>query len=255
MTSKPKLQVLFPMGGLGSRFQSVGIHTPKPLIDVDGKPMILKAVSSFDRAAASWDIQYLFVVRQEHHMQFNLVQKLSEVVPNSKFSLLDHDTKGAVESCLVARLNIDPLVPLVVMDCDLYFQSIAYEQALLTLQKDGFGGLLLYFTSHAPRYSYAAIDEHGCVTKTAEKVPISDHALIGAYGFGSGAIFLRAADQLMSAPLEEHKTKEYYLSLLYNIVLGSGLKVRAVPVDVYESFGTPDELQRYREGKQSHVSE
>ena len=47
--------------------------------------------------------------------------------------MLDHDTRGAVESCLIARALIDPNLPIVVMDCDLHFQSKAYDEALAQL--------------------------------------------------------------------------------------------------------------------------
>ena len=34
------MQIIIPMSGLGSRFQAAGYTEPKPLIKVDGKPII-----------------------------------------------------------------------------------------------------------------------------------------------------------------------------------------------------------------------
>ena len=41
------VQIVLPMTGLGKRFRDAGYTDPKPLIDVDGKPMIEHVVSLF----------------------------------------------------------------------------------------------------------------------------------------------------------------------------------------------------------------
>ena len=266
-TAKP-IQLLFPMGGLGTRFADVGIPTPKPLIPVDGKPMILKAISSFDALAQSGvPIVSVFIVRAQHEQQFGLATLLREAVPTARIVLLDHDTRGAVETCLVARDALDPAAPVVICDCDLYFRSREYEETLLRMragsdaaEPDAAGapsGLLVYMTQTHPRYSFAETAADGrTVIRTAEKVPISDKALIGGYGFRSAAVFLRAADALMALPIDPAKgRKEYYVSLLYNFLLADGLRVEAVPRDEYESFGTPEELAEYVAKKQQQPQE
>ena len=43
-----KLNVLIPMAGAGSRFQQAGYTFPKPLIDVEGKPMIQTVVDNLN---------------------------------------------------------------------------------------------------------------------------------------------------------------------------------------------------------------
>lgn len=271
------VQLLFPMGGLGTRFAARGIQTPKPLIPVDGREMIFKAVSSFDglleRAGGELDIHLIFVVRQEHEEQFRLRTKLSEVFssrPNVvvKFVMMACDTRGAAETCLLAADVFVPDAPLVVMDCDLYFRSSRYEDILLDMarrapvsgeqEKDDFiSGVLVHFRSTAPRYSYALVDQAtGYVVRTAEKVPISDMSLIGAYGFGSARLFVAAARRLLESPIDPEKgVKEYFISLVFNYILADGRKVLAVEREDYASFGTPEELELYAAGKPSYVTE
>jgi dTDP-glucose pyrophosphorylase len=250
-TKATTVQVLFPMGGLGTRFADIGVKTPKPLIPVDGEPMILRAISSFARLAEHGvTVQPIFIVREQHERDFGLATLLRKAVPAAKLVLLDHDTRGAVETCLVAESALDPAAPLVICDCDLYFRSRAYEETLLRMAHGESGapaGLLVYMTSSHPRYSFAQTADDGrTVLRTAEKVPISDKALIGGYGFGSAAIFAKAAHALMALPIDPEKgRKEYYVSLLFNFLLADGLKVEAVMRDEYESFGTPEELAEY----------
>jgi dTDP-glucose pyrophosphorylase len=261
-TAPLTIQLLFPMGGLGTRFSNIGIATPKPLIHVDGVPMITKAVSSFRHLAGKGaTIRNIFVVRAEHVAQFDMVNLLKGAgFADAEYVIMNENTGGAAETCLLAKAAILPDMPLVVMDCDLYFQSAAYDAQILRLQEDGVAGLLLYFKSRNARYSYAKLADapagSNVVVQTAEKDPISDHALIGAYGFGSGAVFVRAAEQLLAMPLNPATgMKEYYLSLLYNFILADGGKVVAVPKDEYSSFGTPEELELYKQGKPSHMEE
>jgi len=256
----PMVQLLLPMGGLGTRFQAVGITTPKPLIDVKGIPMFRRAVSSFEGIKGA-PVRVLFVVRTDHMKEpHNLDQGIISAYPGAVIVPLDHDTGGAVETCLQAADALYKSRPLIVLDCDLHTKSKGYETVLQRMVNaapgDGPGGVLLTFESRAARYSYAAVAEDGIhVTRTAEKDPsISNRAVIGAYGFRSGEIFTKAARILMKRHVSE--IKEYYLSLLYNILLQDLKEAVVMTVaEVYESFGTPDEMELYLAGKPSHKTE
>lgn len=87
-----------PMGGLGSRFATAGYTTPKPLIEVDGMPMFMRALQSFQ--GFTGDISYIFVIRKEHDQAYKLADSIRRELPEAKIAILDHDTDGAVESSL-----------------------------------------------------------------------------------------------------------------------------------------------------------
>ena len=57
------MNIVIPMAGRGSRFADVGIETPKPLIDVRGRPMYSWAVDSLPLAHAE---RLIFVCLAEH---------------------------------------------------------------------------------------------------------------------------------------------------------------------------------------------
>ncbi|MBR3225740.1 MAG: glycosyltransferase family 2 protein [Atopobiaceae bacterium] len=230
--------VLMPMGGLGSRFADAGYTTPKPLIEVDGKPMFLRATESFPE---SWDLDSVFVVRKEHEERFGLARMIAEASPEARIALLDHDTRGPVETCLEARELVNPEIPIVVADCDIRFRSIAY----VSMAESGdYDGILASFRSRDPRYSYAEVGEDGFVCRTAEKVPISEHALLGGYWFRSGGRFFSLADEFMKMGLPDGLA-EYYLSHLFNIALSDGDRIGLADVDGYDIWGTPEELDAY----------
>ena len=63
------MKILIPMAGEGSRFAKEGYQFPKPLIDVNGKPMIQKVVENLD-----FDAEYIFLVRKEHLEKYSGLQ-------------------------------------------------------------------------------------------------------------------------------------------------------------------------------------
>lgn len=227
-----------PMGGLGSRFADAGYTTPKPLIEVDGKPMFMRAMESFP---ADWDIDHVFVVRTDQDERYGLANMIREACPGAKIALLDHNTGGAVETCLVARNLIDTDIPLIVADCDIRFRSAEYRDLAEGM---GLDGILASFESSDARYSYAEVDGNGLVTRTAEKVPISRHALLGGYWFKSGGWFLSLADRFLGDGRPDGLA-EYYLSHLFNIALSEGAHIGLAAVDSYDIWGTPEELRAY----------
>jgi NDP-sugar pyrophosphorylase family protein len=238
------LQVLMPMGGLGTRFRKVGITTPKPLIDVRGVPMFQRALQSF----APWtgDKTVTVVVRTDNDREFDLARRVVQAEPGASVVLLDHDTRGAVETCLQARDQLDPDQPLVIMDCDIAFDSPEYFRVLTeAVQRGDTDGLLLSFASSEPRYSYAEVGPDGSVVRTAEKQPISSDALMGVYSFTSARVFLEAADRLVRRQIDA-AMPEYYVSLVFNELIDSGRRVGLVRGDFY-CFGTPEELARFEE--------
>ena len=58
---------LIPMAGAGQRFVDGGYDTPKPLIEVDDMPMIVKAANSLP-VADHW----IFICRKGHVLKYEI---------------------------------------------------------------------------------------------------------------------------------------------------------------------------------------
>ena len=239
------LHIIMPMAGEGSRFAKAGWTTPKPLIELRGVPLFQRAIGSV--ALPDVKMKYSFIVRQEHIDKQHIDRLIQNILPESQIFSVLKTTRGAVETCLVAETAIDDDDAIVVMDCDLEFRSKGYnelvKEALSLPASEADGGALVSFESVNPRYSYALVDEDGRVLRTAEKEPISNHALCGAYFFGSGKDFKRIAHQLLYDGT--HGKAEFYVSLLYNYLLAEGKVVRLATMEEYYSYGTPEELKNY----------
>ncbi len=244
MTLRP-LHIVMPMAGEGSRFLKEGWTTPKPLIQLHGIPLFKRAIGSVQTDGVQ--MKYSFIVRQNHIDEYGIDKGILSFLPKAKIFSVQQTTRGAVETCLMAESVIDDNDAVVVMDCDLEFRSKQFIELIkAALAKSGdtaAGGALVSFESDSPKYSYAQIDEHNVVIRTAEKEVISNHALCGAYFFSSGQRFKQVAHQLMN---EQNFAKpEYYVSLLYNYLIAAGEIVYLAPMEEYYSYGTPEELKRY----------
>lgn len=244
------LHIILAMAGRGSRFTKAGFTTPKPLIEVGGLPMFKKALSSLDGIKATK--RYTIIIRGEHDREYGLTKQLKEVLPEANVVATDEEPTGALRDAYRAKPHLKPDEGVIILDCDLWFSSQPYYdmvQDSLNEKSDIVGGLLT-FKAHNPRYSFAEIDDNWTVKRTAEKEAISDRAITGAYYIASTKIFEQAADQLLGQPLTE-KMPEYFVSHIYNILLGDGGKVKATPIEGYASFGTPEELAAYETDKKA----
>ena len=61
---------LIPMAGAGQRFVDAGYKVPKPLIEIEGLPMVVKAAKTLPPAD-----QWIFICKEEH-IRENGIDKL-----------------------------------------------------------------------------------------------------------------------------------------------------------------------------------
>jgi NDP-sugar pyrophosphorylase family protein len=234
------------MAGRGSRFANAGFTTPKPLIEVDGVPMFMKALSSLDDVKA--EKHYSIIIRAEHEKEYSLSAQLKSILPEANVIITDEEPTGALADAYRAKPYLQPDEGIVLLDCDLWFHSQPYYdmvQESLDGTSDIAGGLLT-FEADNPRYSYAVVDENWMVSRTAEKQVISNRAITGAYYVATTELFTDAADTLLAQQLSD-KMPEYYISHIYNVLLENDGKIKASPVEEFHSFGTPEELKTYEE--------
>ena len=239
------LHIIMPMAGEGSRFLKEGWMVPKPLIQLHGAPLFIRAINSLD--ISDIEMKYSFIVRQEHIDKYDIDKMIRDYLPVANVYSVLKTTRGAVETCLLAEQGIDKDDAIIVMDCDLEFRSLNFvaiiKEILSKTIEEVDGGALVSFQSNMSKYSYAQIDENNKVLRTAEKEVISNHALGGAYFFSKAEGFLSAAYHLLNEV--NFGKSEFYVSLLYNYLLQKGETVQLAEMEEYYSYGTPEELGRY----------
>lgn len=233
------------MAGEGSRFVKEGYSIPKPLIEYERKMLFKRAVDSLSELDVPK--KYSFIVRQEHIDNFNIDNIIKSYYPKATVFSVSKTTRGAIETCLMAISAIEVEDAILIMDCDIEFYSSQYNKSIVENLKELVnnvnGGMIVSFNADLSKYSYAEVDENGIVIRTAEKEVISNNALCGAYYFSKSEGFLSSAMELMNDT--GFNKPEYYVSLLYNILIKRGEKVRLIKLDEYKSYGTPEELKAH----------
>ncbi len=237
-----KINIVIPMGGLGSRFAQAGFTDPKPLIVAHGKTLIEWAVASFDFLIGKPNVRLIFVISEEHETNYQMTAKLKELFGEKIEVVIEYPPRmGQAAGCLPASHLINNFNQLIIYNCDTY--TTGNEQIFELVEQERPDGILACFDANEPRYSYAALDEFGYVKETKEKEVISNHASTGLYYFRRGRDFVGAVKQMMTRG--EKSKGEYYVAPCYNELLKSGKKIKIYNVKDNWVLGTPEELELF----------
>ncbi len=237
---KPKWQggsmkVLIPMAGAGSRFEKAGYTFPKPLIDVEGKPMIQAVVDNLNIEA-----QHVFIVQKSHYEKYSLQQTLSQISPNCEIVQVDGVTEGAACTTLLAKQYIDNDEPLVIANSDQYVEWDSNE-FMYSMVADSVDGGILSFKSTHPKWSYAKLGDDGFVCEVAEKKPISDIATVGIYYWKKGSDYVKYAEDMIEKNIRVNN--EFYVCPVFNQAIEDNKKVKIFNVEKMWGIGTLEDLQ------------
>ena len=229
-----KLNVLIPMAGAGSRFEQAGYTFPKPLIDVNGKPMIQVVVDNINIEA-----NYIFVVRKEHRIKYNLDTLLNLIAPNCKIVEVNQITEGAACTTLLAKQFINNDNPLLMANSDQFVEWDSNEFMYKMIEKKIDCGILSFKSTH-PKWSFAKIDDHGYVTEVAEKKPISDIATVGIYYWKKGSDYVKYAEQMINKNIRVNN--EFYVCPVFNEAIKDNKKITTFNIEKMWGLGTPEDL-------------
>ena len=236
-----KMNILIPMAGAGSRFQQAGYTFPKPLIDVEGKPMIQVVVENLNIEA-----NYIYVVQKSHREKFNLDTMLNLITPGCRIVETEGITEGAACTALLAKDLIDSDSPLFFANSDQFVEWDSNEFMYKMNETDCDGGIVTFRSAH-PKWSFAKIDERGLVTEVAEKNPISDIATVGFYYWKKGSDFVKYAESMIEKEIRVNN--EFYVCPVFNEAIGDDKQIRIFDVDKMWGLGTPEDLKHFLENR------
>ena len=235
------MNFVIPMAGRGQRFADAGYTKPKMLIEAHGKTLLEWSIDSLPLPLCT---RLICILLREHDEQFGLSGHISRLYGQRmdvRFFHLETVTRGQAETVLLAKPLVNMNEDLLVFNIDTYFQS---ETLAMQLQRDDIAGVLGAFESREPRFSFAVVDEQtGYVTKTAEKEPISSHALTGLYHFKKPEDFFEAATYYIDNDIRVNN--EFYIAPMYNYLIQRGARFVVDPVREHHILGTPDELREF----------
>jgi dTDP-glucose pyrophosphorylase len=239
---------LIPLAGRGKRFADEGYTLPKPVIPVDGIPMVIAAARSLPPAD-----KYVFICLKEHIVKHKIDKAIKKYYPKAVIVPLDHVTEGQASTCLLGEPYIDPEAELAIGACD---NGMAYEQKNYDkVMNDPKTDAIIWtfrnnpnVTRHPEHWGWVAVDKKNFVKKVSVKIPVSDnpirdHAVVGSFSFKKAKHFFEYTKKMIA--VNRRINNEFYNDELMNVLVENGLKVKVFEIDTYIGWGTPADLKTY----------
>lgn len=234
------------MAGRGSRFAKAGFRDPKPLIPIDGRPMIEWVVENL---TPRQEHRFIFIAQAEHDIEFGISRKLREISPESEVVIIDGITEGAAVTVLAAASLIDNDLPLMIANSD-QFIDISID-TYLDQQTPDVDGLIMTMTATDPKWSFVGFDNDGKVNRVVEKMPISNEATVGIYNFSRGNDFVRSAKNMIARG--EKSNGEYYVAPVYNELISAKANIATFNIGSESNgmygLGIPSDLELFLHSK------
>lgn len=233
----PNLNVLIPMAGAGSRFAEAGYTFPKPLIEINGEPMIKVVVDNLN-----FDSSHIFIVQKSHREKYNLDSLLPIISRDCSIIEVDGITEGAACTTLLAKELINNDNPLIIANSDQYIRWDTCEFMYRMQELDVDAGILCFNSTH-PKWSFARLDNNDLVVEVAEKKPISNIATVGVYYWKRGSDYVKYAEEMINNNIRHNN--EFYVCPVFNQAIKAGKKIKISMVESMWGIGTPEDLNAF----------
>jgi len=230
------MNIIIPMGGNGSRFPR-DKYPHKPLIDIYGKPMIVRALESLRLKG-----NYHFIIRQDEN-----TEKVKDIIQNSvglsRFIEIDKTTEGPACSALLFEDYINNDEELVIANCD---QIMEWDSKIFLQVASNYAGCVVTYYSTTDKNSYIKINSKGLGVELREKVVISNIGLNGIHYWRKGKYFVHSARMMMNQN-DRAPNGEFYIAPTYNYMIkyGHSVGIYHIPNEQHHAVGDPEDLEKY----------
>jgi NDP-sugar pyrophosphorylase family protein len=242
-------QIVIPMSGFGERFRRAGYAVPKPLIEIEGKPIIAHVVDMFPGES-----DFLFICNEDHlaDPDYRMAEIIKTYCPNGRVVGIPVHRLGPVHAVRQVEHMIDPCRPVIVNYCDFtcYWDWVHFKHFV---RGSACAGALPAYKGFHPHSlgttNYAYICESdGWAFDIQEKQPFTanrmeEYASSGTYYFRSGAIMSRAFAAMVEQNLSLNG--EYYVSLAYKPLMQSNEPIAVYELQHFMQWGTPEDVAEY----------
>lgn len=236
------------MSGMSSRFTAAGYKIPKYLIEVDGRTIIEHIIRLYPQ-----DSEFIFIINDKHKNETNIVEVLDKLVKNKKIVTILSHKKGPVFSVSEFDYLIDDDEQVIVNYCDfsMYWDYCNFEEFV---NKTNCDGCVVCYTGFHPHmlgsdnYAFCKVDDDNKILEVREKQPFTDNkmsefASSGTYYFKKGSYIKKYFRELIENNFNING--EYYVSLVYNLLISDNLVNLVYEIPNMLQWGTPFDLNIY----------
>jgi NDP-sugar pyrophosphorylase family protein len=241
--------LILPMAGAGSRFFSQGYTEPKPLLDIEGLPMIIKAVECLPETKNK-----IFICQKEHLDKYKISDVIYKNFPNSNILDINYITEGQASTCELAfkEYDIDLDKPILISACDngIYYDTNDYQRLL----EDDNVDIIIWSFSNNPTsklyphmYAWLNVDNNDFIKKVSIKKPFDDcenkYAIIGTMLFKKGKYYIEGLEEIYQNNIKTNG--EFYVDNMIEPLIKKGYKCKIFNVKNYLCWGTPNDYKTY----------
>lgn len=243
------MQIVIPMSGFGERFRRAGYSVPKPLIEIEGKPLVAHVIDMFPG-----EEEFIFVCNQDHldTPEYRMDEILHTYAPNGTVVGIAPHKLGPVHAVQQVADLLVPDEPVVVNYCDFtcYWDWNHFKSFVEASKCAGAIPAYRGFHPHSlgsTNYAYMR-EEGGWVQDIQEKQPYTDNRMAE---YASSGTYYFASAELMKTAMRETVTQgltvggEFYISLVYKVLLAEDEPVAVYPLQHFMQWGTPEDVAEY----------
>ena len=174
------MNIIIPLGGLGTRFSKEGYNKPKPLIKVFEKELLFHLIDNLNYKTED----KFFIIYNKKLDKYNFYEIIKERYKFIELIKLENDTSGASETLMIGLNSIitnhEYNEKCMILDCDLF-----YTEDVISKFRECNNNAVFYTIkeNEKPVFSYINMDDNNIIQEIAEKKKISNNANTGAYCF------------------------------------------------------------------------
>ena len=246
--SLKKIIGIMPMAGKGERFKKFGYIAPKPLIDISGEPMFLRAAKTFPKS-----IKWILILQKQLSKNSFFLKSLN-FFKKKKLILLKKVTKGQAATVLKSLKYLQKDSIVIIHSCDLQF-SVKMSEIYKKIKKND----VIVFTTKGKKFHHQNSNQFSWVRKNfslkQKNVEISckknfsknkkkNRVLVGSFIFKNKNILKNSIQHIFKNKLKIKK--EYYIDMAAKVSPNIGYRVGEIMVKNYKSWGSHEELLNYK---------
>lgn len=243
------MKIIIPMSGFGERFRRAGYLVPKPLVEVEGKPIIAHVIDMFPGES-----DFLFICNQDHlnDPAYRMAEILQHYCPTGTIVGIPPHKFGPIHAVRQIEHLLDKDQPVIVNYCDFtcYWDWRHFKNFVRDTRCAGAIPAYKGFHPHSlgnTNYAYM-LETGGWLQDIQEKQPFTEnrmeeYASSGTYYFASAEIMHDAFHEVLGRELKVGG--EYYVSLAYLPMLEAKKAVAVYPLQHFMQWGTPADVAEY----------
>lgn len=241
------MHIIIPMSGIGNRFLQAGFKEPKPLIKVDNKTIIEHVCNLFPG-----EDKFTFICNSQHLSDTNMRDVLLNIKSKANIVEIPMHKKGPVYAVNQIKEMILDEEEVIVNYCD-FGTFWNYNDFLIHTRKRNADGAIPSYKGFHPHMlgttNYAFMrDNEQWMLEIKEKEPFTNNrmnefASNGTYYFRKGRYVKKYFKELIDKNI--HVNNEFYVSLVFNLLVADNLNVSIYEIQHMLQWGTPADLDEY----------